>query len=429
MRAEHDENQDSTSQSTASYQDNQQQYMDLDQLNRLKHQQAQKKIVEHIMFSGAPEDKKDNARSRMRKNLNKNNRKKNKPVQNTAKTDYDVEKSLRSILGNDYKPVHNKKSKKKRKRKKKRGQNQQETPPQEVLEERVKTPEERMHRTCVARYPGSSELEIDLKDEASMTVLGDCTKPGIQIPEYSLSFEASNTSIPRKHLFLTNVDKESIFGLPYQCEESRLICCHDEVADPLENFVNSWSAIWNPEQEEAPPREDEEGEDEREDADENSEEDDDDDEGFEFVCFREGGYEYFEELLLHCHAYETTDNCLCYAFGKEEDPKRFQFTYMSKASSTFIRKSSALLKSNLVVLNCNHLDKRAEEMQPGEISFKQLQPYVLDYPQTIFLLTTFDDTLPREHIHAHFTSLVNDNGLDLSNVILFLPPPLNESSV
>merc|ERR1719204_1415283 len=89
----------------------------MERWNTLKQQQAQKRIIEHLMYSGKPEEEPTpTARSRLAnkvKNKQQTGGKKGGKNKNKNK-EFDVEKTLRSVLGSDYKPQKGKKNKKKK---------------------------------------------------------------------------------------------------------------------------------------------------------------------------------------------------------------------------------------------------------------------------------------------------------------------------
>jgi len=414
--------------------DTQQQFIDLERWNALKQQQAQKRIIEHLMYSGRPEEETaPTARTRLAnrvKNKQKSGEKggKNK---NTKKNEFDVEKTLRSVLGSDYRPQKNKKNKKKRNRRKKQKQNQQPTaPPPE--EKRVKTEQERLFRT--ASNPYSTHLVVDLLKEVKMTVHGRYDRSGFEIPELNLSLEASSLEAKRQHIFLSNIAKENLHGLSYQSDECVNISCATKHCDALLAYLDAWTMLTDPEGVE--PSKDDAAEatlDEKieEDQDEEESQDEAEPEGYMLNEFgEENNYVWFEnDLMLHVTSHVGPEDTLSYNFSrKEERSERGVFSYIPKSSSSFLKKNAQILNTGLVILNCNHLTKM-ETSGPGEICWAQIQSLVLENPDTYFILNSFDSSIPHTKIYQHFGNLVTAEGLDLSNVVLFLPPPSVENQI
>merc|ERR1719203_1928992 len=72
----------------------QQQFLDLERWNALKQQQAQRRIIEHLMYSGKPEDEKETARTRLQhrvKQKQKSSDGKGGKNKNKKKNEFDVE--------------------------------------------------------------------------------------------------------------------------------------------------------------------------------------------------------------------------------------------------------------------------------------------------------------------------------------------------
>jgi len=391
-----------------------------------RQQQAQQRILETLMYSGAGQEEKPVPRRRKKKN---NNQQETKEQINSK--EFDVEEALKSIMGNEYKSV----SKKKRNKKKKKRKNKPQAKQQPKEQPRVKTAEERMYRSATSTGR-RNELTVDF-EVAGLTVCGDYTLPGIQIPERAMCFEASGmTGTPAQNVFISSCSPKNLYGFCYQAESAELICCSNAMVDGLESLLQSWQMILNPQkfeaemvvEEDEEPQDDEEdvaNEEERESDEE--EEEEDDDEG-PFATFPSTGesHMYLPEISLQAHAFDSGNDSLAYSFSTDQNPKRYLLTYIANANQPFLRKQTNILNSNAVVMNCTFLDKNVEDMESGQISWTQISSFILDNPETTFLLNCFDSGLSHSDIYSFFSSLVLDGEVDLSNVILFIPPQENQ---
>jgi len=415
----------------------QQQFLDLERWNALKQQQAQRRIIEHLMYSGKPEDEKESARTRMQHKVKQKqspNEGKGGKKNKKKSSEFDVEKTLRSVLGSDYKPATNsKKRKKKNKRRKKQNQKQQTTAAPPPEEKRVKTEQERLFRT--ASNPHTSHLVVDLtKEKAKCTVTGNLNRPGFQVPELQLSLEASSIDSGSRHVFISRITKENLFGLSYQSEDCLNICCAEKHYESLNAYLDAWTVLTEePETEEkeegmaeANP---EDAEIEEEEGDENDEE-----EGYAIVEFSEvNNYMYFEnDLKLHVSVHNISageEDALSYCFSNEANPADYGvLTYLPCSSLSFLKKNTQILNTAAVLVNCNYLVK-PETMGSDELSWSQIQNLILEHNDTTFILHSFDKSIPNSRIYQHFTNLVIAEGMDLANVVLFLPPPLTENQI
>lgn len=391
-----------------------------------RQQQAQQRILETLMYSGAGQEEKPAPRRRKKKNNNQQQKKQ------TNSKEFDVEEALKSIMGNEYKSVSKKKKTKKKKKRKNKPQAKQE--PKE--QPRVKTAEERMYRSATPTG-GKNELTVDF-DVAGFTVCGDYTRPGIQVPERAMCFEASGaTGPPAQNLFISSSSPKNLYGFCYQAESAELICCSNAMVDGLESLLQSWQMILNSDKFEAEmvAEEDEEPQDDEEDVaneeeerESDEEEDDEEEDDGPFATFPSTGesHMYLPEISLQAHAFDSGNDSLAYSFSTVQNPKRYLLTYIANANQPFLRKQTNILNSNAVVMNCTFLDKNVEDMESGQISWKQISSFILDNPETTFLLTCFDSGVSHSDIHSFFSSLVQDGELDLSNVILFIPPQENQ---
>lgn len=413
--------------------DTQQQFIDLERWNASKQQQAQKRIIEHLMYSGRPEETEaaPTAQERLKNKLQKKQKPQEKGGKNNnkKKNEFDVEKTLRSVLGSDYRPQKGKgKNKKKRNRRKKNKQNQQPQAPPE--EKRVKTEQERLFRT--ASNPYSTHLVVDLLKEVKLTVHGRYDRSGFEIPELNMSLEATSLESKRQHIFLSNIAKENLHGLTYQSDECVNISCATKHCDTLLAYLDAWTMLTEPESVE--PLKDDAAEAptviEKVDDEEDSQ-DEEEPEGYMLNEFGEdNNYVWFEnDLMLHVTSHVGPEDTLSYSFSKKEKhSERGVFSYIPKSSPSFLKKNAQFLNTGLVILNCNHLTKM-ETIVPGEICWPQIQSLVLENPDTYFILTSFDSSIPHTKIYEHFGNLVAAEGFDLSNVVLFLPPPTAENQI
>jgi len=327
-----------------------------------------------------------------------------------------------------------KKIKKKETGEKKQNKQQQPTaPPPE--EKRVKTEQERFFRT--ASNPYSTHLVVDLLEELKLTVQGRYDRAGFQIPELNISLEANSVEEKRQHIFLSSTAKENLHGLCYQSDECLNISCATKHCDTLLAYLDAWTMLTDPEvtaeevKDGAAEATDEKTEEVNEDDDSQGEEVEEEVEGYMLNEFgEENNYVWFEnDLMLHVTSYVGPEDTLSYYFStKEERSERGVFAYVPKSSPSFLKKNARVSNSQLVILNCNHLTK-PETVGAGEITWGQIQSLVLENPETHFILNSFDSSLPHSKIYEHFGNLVTSEGFDLSNVVLFLPPPTVESQI
>lgn len=440
----------------------QQQMADIERWNNRKSSQAQKRIIEHLMLSGKQEDDKETARSRLQSKVKQNQKKRGNKKQPQKNNDYDVEKALRNLLGSEYKPAQNSSKKKKRKRNRKKKQNQKRQKEAESEVVRVKTEEERRYR--MANNPHSTYLEADFssrnkKEGSNLLCCGLYDKAGIQLPKLDISMEASTIMGQRKHLFISSTEKKNLYGLSYQSDSCENICCAEQHYDSIYSYLEAWERLTegpvDEEEEtqkvgtivakapmESSPGGAEEGEgtadimeepvaeiEEEEEEEIEESEEEGEGEGYVIVEFSDvNNYSYFEEINLHVFAYLGPDDTLSYAFSRDENVQEFGvFTYIPSCTTNFLKKNSQILKAAVVALPCNYLVK-TEEAKTGEVSWSQIQTFILENPETTFLLNSFNSSIPHAEIFAHFDALVQD-GMDLSNVTLFLPPPTVESQI
>lgn len=397
----------------------------------------EKRIIEHLMYSGKAEEQ-NTSRARLR-NKTRNKKPKVKQSDESKRKDLDVDSVLAFIEGRKPAKKNKQKNKKKKNKNKKKRPGPKHAKP--AVEVKVKTEAERFYKR--ASQDESGELYADLTDVGlGTTVRGFWQKPSLHLPEKNVRFEATTQDTPAQHLFLSEIDRTRTYGLCYQCDNCEFVSCAESAYDPLVNFLKAWSVLQGAEDVMEEPKEveqdvkvgDEESagdkieEDEKSAGGEEEEEDEDlgeEEEGLVYLTYDNGSSLEYGEVGGWVHAYESAENCLAYCFSKEEDPRRYSLTYISKSSPAFFRRRGAVLKSDLVLVNCNFLDTH-EELKPGEISWKQLHPFLSEHPDTTFLLHSFDCTLSPSTIYAYFDNLVTANELDLSNVYLFIPPVESE---
>jgi len=386
----------------------------------------EKRIIEHLMYSGKAEEQ-NTSRARLR---NKTRNKKPKVKQDDSKRkDLDVDSVLAFIEGR--KPA--KKTKQKNKKKKQKNKKHKKPGPKHAkpaVEVKVKTEAERFYKRVCLDESGGLRACV-----AGTSVCGSWRQPSLYLPEKDVRFEATTLDTPAQHLFLSEIDRTRTYGLCYQCDNSQFVSCAESAYDPLVNFLKAWSSLQGGEEamEEAEAVEDvkvgddddaEQDEDEKSAGDE-EEMDGEGEEGLVYVTYDNGSSLEYGEVGGWVHAFESAENCLAYCFSKEEDPRRYSLTYISKSSPAFFRRRNTILKADLILVNCNFLDT-PEDLKPGEISWKQLQPFISEHADSTFLLHSFDSSLSPSSIFAYFDSLVTASELDLSNVHLFVPPVESE---
>jgi len=425
---------------------------------------AEKRILAHLMYSGEQENEKELQRKKLRnKQMKKKNQKQSKKSETEdPRENFDVERNLRKILGEDYKPVKSKKKRKKRRNKKKKQQQRQESPPPVNI---VKTVEERSFCTAEASESARSSNRLSVKvnkPRLNCTINGSLARAGFTIPEFHLNFEAGQLEgrDPQNVVVLSNVDKESLYGFCYHSEEFGVFCYPESVDSQIWAFLECWRKLQDPtasltdesepskpvenitedredaaseedlkeefvtaEEKENNEENDEEVEkvDEPQDRDEDDEEDDDEDAG-QMIEFGHGGTYYLSDIGLHIHSFETGKNDLAYTLSRESNPTTNLISYVSKAHPTFLKKYPNILNSNLVIVNCNYLMDVADRAE-STLVWSDLESFVTSQTEkTRFVLSSFDGRYTHEEIFAFFNDLVETKELDLSNVTLFLPP-------
>lgn len=388
----------------------------------------EKRIIEHLMYSGKAEEQ-NTSRARLR---NKTRNKKPKVKQDDSKRkDLDVDSVLAFIEGR--KPAKKTKQKNKKKKQKNKKHKRPAKHAKPAVEVKVKTEAERFYKRVSQDESGG--LRADLTDIVGTTVCGTWQQPSLYLPEKDVRFDATTLDTPAQHLFLSEIDRTRTYGLCYQCDNSQFVSCAETAYEPLVNFLKAWSVLQGGEEvmeepeavEDVPVEDDEETE--KNEEDEKSAGDDEgedgEDSGLVYVTYDNGSSLEYGEVGGWVHAFESAENCLAYCFSKEEEPRRYSLTHICKSSPAFFRRRNSVLKSDLVLVNCNFLDT-PEGLKPGEISWKQLQPFLCEHPDSIFLLHSFDSTLSPSSIFAYFDNLVTASELDLSNVYLFVPPVESE---
>lgn len=416
---------------------------------------AEKRILAHLMYSGEQENEKDLQRKKLRnKQKNRKNKKSNDDKNENERGEFDVERNLRKILGEDYKPVKTKKKKRKRRNKKKKAQQRQETPPPENV---VKTVEERLYKT--AESSDESKLSIKIKNSRlNCTINGSLARRGFTIPEFHLNFEAGQLEgrDPRNVVVLSNVDKESLYGFCYHSEEFDVFCYPDSVDSQIWSFLESWQKLQDPsasleDEEEANPveiteeaaseeKEDakaedveeeqkpEEALDSQQDRDEENEDEEDEDAG-QMIGFEHGGTFYLSSPSLWIHSFESGKNELAYTLSRESNPSTYLISYVPKAHPTFLKKFPNIFNSSVVIVNCNYLTDVADRAE-STLVWSDLEQLVTSQTErTNFVLSGFDKRYERDQIYSFFNELVTEKELDLSNMFLFLPCEKKEIEV
>jgi len=401
------------------------QLRELEKWNNLKKSQAEKKIMEHLLFSGPRKEEKDQPRTRLRKKKNlkgKQTQEKSKP--NTDNKDYDIESIVRSIEGGSYKQPKKNNKKKKRKRK---GKGKATTTKKNNSTAQEPVPKTEAERSYSKVAVSGENLAYKLKQ--GLTIIGRIDRPGFRIPELNVQFECSLIQQAEQHVFLSSTDKQYVYGLPYSADNSQFISCSENQFDRLVSFVQSWRELQGAEPIEQAPEDDDEaspleaGNENSPEAEEEVEPSEGEEEGEEelvWVSFSPGSSLEYPEVGGYVHAYESAENCLAYCFSKEEDPRRYNLVYTSKTSAAFFRKYPSLLKSDVFMCACS----LEEESENEQIPWKHLQTLVLAHPDTKFVIT-FPSSSP-DQVFPFFDSLLQ-RSTDLSNVVLFLPPIDGES--
>lgn len=429
-------------------------------------QEAEKRILAHLMYSGADPNEQESTRKQKLRNrkLRKNFDQKEEEKSDSKAKDFNLEKTLRSILGSEYSAPKTGGSKKKRKKKKKRkGKNQSQQKVVVELEESViKSPEQRQFKYCTPSSNNCFSCAIDSED-TKFTIEKSRSNPGLYIPELNLQLEmAENLNRNEKNMILlTSADKEKLYSFPYHCEQAAVMCYPDVCDNGITSLYNAWNGLIEgvtplleeeaaqqeeekqevpqaEENQEATEEETAQDEDKNEDveeeketaneenetAEEQDEDEEDDEDGLEMVTFKAGSVEFFSQNGLYVQSYGVDDDTLAYAVGKSQNKSFISMT--ESATPSFIRRNSKFFDSKVVVVNCNYLSQ-VEDGAAYTTSWTDLAAEVSKRPDSLFLLTNFDGRYEDSEICSFFQSLVDgESSTDLSNVVLCIAEPRKE---
>jgi len=387
---------------------------------RIQASNAEKRILAHFMYSGDTQEKQDPKKARMMKKLEQqkkstpsNGAKQKEKKKNKQKKNFDLEAAVRNVLGSEYKPA--KKKKKKRARRKNNKKNTQQAQPEH------KSVEQRLCET--AKFNPETQL-LEYVTKYQFTIQSTPNQVGFHVPQLDLSLEASETRVRRKNILLSETLPQNMYGLCFLAEQSGCLigCPGEKSCDKVETLLDAWFSFTRSEDEEE--EEDIEKENERKDEEEaeeseNDSEDFEEEEGDWGTVLFSGATSEVTMDTLHVEGLDYGSS-FGYVISKSLDPSRRLLSYISQ-SSVSLRRHEQFWKSSVILLPCNFLE--APKVVPeNKTSWNQIQPIISERPHATFVLTNFDDSYTSKDVYQFFVDLVKKTTIDLSNVVLFIPP-------